>query len=203
MDTESAKQEAQGRRDLDPIEWAILGILIGGASLTLTIQKKIEDRRKAREAEAERKATAGNLIRLDRMRQILAELRVFASTLPEMGQLVVDESKTGITRGSIEFRSEQEEERFNRGFESMLHGIGRLNRLIGEIDLEGLPLSEKDKADFVDRPIENIKQKTATAINPDTPPTQRVNVIIDLLATYDVLIGDLKRTLEASLKPSP
>ena len=85
----------------------------------------------------------------------------------------------------------------------MLHGIGRLNRLIGEIDLEGLPLSEKDKADFVDRPIENIKQKTATAINPDTPPTQRVNVIIDLLATYDVLIGDLKRTLEASLKPSP
>lgn len=203
MDTESAKQEAQGRRDLDPIEWAILGILIGGASLTLTIQKKIEDRRKAREAEAERKATAGNLIRLDRMRQILAELRVFASTLPEMGQLVVDESKTGITRGSIGFRSEQEEERFNRGFESMLHGIGRLNRLIGEIDLEGLPLSEKDKADFVDRPIENIKQKTATAINPDTPPTQRVNVIIDLLATYDVLIGDLKRTLEASLKPSP
>ena len=69
---ENAKQEAEGRRDLDPIEWAILGILIGGASLTLTIQKKIEDRRKARDAEAERKATAGNLIRLDRMQQQLA-----------------------------------------------------------------------------------------------------------------------------------
>jgi hypothetical protein len=188
--------ESTARPDLDPIEWAIIGIIIAGANLALAIDKKIAERRDAKSGGAREKAVNGNLLRLSNLKSQMQALRHQMEAIHKIGHIEVDKEKRGIDASSLVFDDDESAERFNRIFDTVLQGIGRINRLISEIDIEGLPLNEDDVAEFVRGPVAEIKERTRTAIHPDNDPYQRLKETDGLLQVYEQLIGDLQVLLE-------
>jgi len=186
------------RSDFDPIDWAIVAIIIAGTSLLLSIDQKLNARRKADAEDAEKKAISGNQLRLSKIKRHVDHLKLVLSNLSDLGKIVVHEDKSGITRSSIEFSSEDAEEEFNNIFDGTTHGISRLNRLISEIDLEGLPLDDKD-LDEIARQIEGIKESTNSAIHPDSDPNERLKLAERVLSRHIELIESLEAILNGHM----
>ena len=97
-------------KDCDPIDWAIIAVMVGGCAVLLSLDQKIEARRKADAVETERKAINGNRLRLNTMSFHLRELESILSRIDEIGTIKIDDTKTGITRGSIVFDSDESQE---------------------------------------------------------------------------------------------
>jgi hypothetical protein len=184
------------RPDLDPIEWAVIGVVIAGVTLVLSIEQKIRDCRREKSKEIHEKATLGNLLRLQNINGHLASLRDLVQRTHKVGRVVVDENRTGITRSSIVFDDERSAEEFNRMFDAMMFHIGRLNRLISEIDIDGFPLNDADEKEFVQAPVEEIKLRTKAALEADLDPYLRLNETDALLSDYGQFISGIETILD-------
>ena len=187
----------QGQSDFDPIEWAIVGIVIAGTSLVLTIEQKIKDRRTATSLKEQEKAVRNNRVRLGNLRSHLGRMRDLLKRAHEIGKIVVRENEPGVSRSSLVFTDAHSAEEFNRIFEGILQHIGRLNRLIDEIDLEGLPVDEGVMKEFVQIPFEQAKKVTAVAIDPEIDPYLRLKETDHLLQSYIDLIANLENILDS------
>ncbi|HTQ14316.1 MAG TPA: hypothetical protein VMH86_10610 [Rhizomicrobium sp.] len=194
---------ARPRPDLDPIEWAVLGVIIAGSSLALSIQTKFEQHRKARSEELQRKAVAGNLVRLANMGDALHGLRQAMELIHKVGRIAFDKEKHGIDSASLVFDDDASAEEYNALFDRALYLIGRLNRLVMELDPEGLPLGDDDRKAFFGKPVAEIRERTLAAIHPDNDPYQRLSEAGLVLEIFERLLGDLGAALETGNRAAP
>lgn len=194
---EYLKTPAKNRRDLDPIDWAIVAVIISGASLIVNIKSKIDVDNNARSDAARIKAISSNRVRIGKIQRTLENLKMWTREIQELGEIVVNNDERGITRTSIVFGSEYEAEMFNEIFDQIMHSISRINRLISEIDSEGLPLKDEDLYEFVELPIERLKQDSIRLLDPDieTQPLNRLNRLIKLLDDYILLLQNLDEVI--------
>jgi hypothetical protein len=179
----------------DPIEWAIIAVIISGSSLCLSLEAKIEARRRAQSAAAAEKAKNGNLLRLRTIRGHINEMRSFVSLIPKLGQFQVDKGKPPLISASIVFGSPQDEEQFNQHFDRVAAVIGRINRCLSEIDVEGVPLSEEDTRNFVTEPIRRLQEKITPLLQMNGDPHKRIGSGLELLKEYSDLLEKLENAL--------
>jgi hypothetical protein len=189
---ETAPPETSAR---DPIEWAIIAVVISGSSLILALEKKFEDRRRAQSAAAAEKARAGNRLRLGTIRAHLNEISMLLRAIPDLGRLEVDPNNSGISRNSITFSSDANEERFSQNFDRLTALIGRINRLLSEIDPQGLPLTDEDVRRFVTEPMQRAQEKVLPILQANADPRKRIERAHELVEEYANLIADLERAL--------
>ncbi|MGH6872748.1 MAG: hypothetical protein ACREHE_14700 [Rhizomicrobium sp.] len=184
------------RPDLDPIEWAVIGVILAGANLVVAIEKRIEDRIEAKSAEVRKKAVAGNIVRLATMRRELEGLREVLMRIHKLGHIVTDPNKQGIDAASLVFDSDEDAEHYKFLFDMALHHIGRLNRLVMEIDSEGLPFSDGDTKEFFAKPMAEAKERTFAAIHPENDAQRRLKEAGAVLELYENMIRNLETALE-------
>jgi len=188
-------KKVSNKKDLDPIDWAIVAIIIGGASLIVSIKSKIDTNRVVKEAAVQKKAITGNRVRLNKIKHKLSHINIWLSELTEIGNIVVNDDETGISRSSIEFESEGELEAFNEMFDYLTSSISRINRLISELDPDGMPFTDNDKAEFVNRPIERLKEDTEGLLNTDMDSKERIGKLKELLYGYELLISNIDEAI--------
>ena len=179
----------------DPIEWAIIALIISGSSLILALESKIEARRRAESAATAEKAKAGNRLRLNTIRGHLNEIRGFVSVIPKLGKIEVNPDKPGISRNSIIFSSDADEEHFNQSFDRVTALIGRINRCLSEIDPQGIPLTDDDVRIFVTEPMRRAQDKVIPLLQADADPHKRIERAYELLQDYAKLIENLEHVL--------
>ena len=63
------------RTDLDPIDWAIVAVVLGGASLLLSLEAKFEARKRYEETRTSAKAMKSNKLYLKKCRVHITEIR--------------------------------------------------------------------------------------------------------------------------------
>ena len=192
-ETRNGRLDASAR---DPIEWAIIGVIIAGSSLILALEAKIEARRRAESDAAARKAQAANRLRLRTIRAHLNEIRGFVSLIQKLGKIEVNSEKPGISRHSITFTSETDEESFNQYFDRVTALIGRINRCLSEFDPQGIPLSDENVRIFVTEPMRRAQNKVIPLLQPDLDPYNRIGMTDDLLQDYANLIENLENVLK-------
>jgi hypothetical protein len=179
----------------DPIEWAIIAVVISGSSLILALETKIKARQRAESEEAARKALARNRLRLNTISDHLNEMRRFVSEIPELGKIEINTENVGITRGSIIFASDADEERFNQKFDRMTTLIGRINRCLSEIDSQGFHLNDDDVQKYVTDPMRRAQNKVIPLLQADIDPYTRIQRANELLAAYADMVVNLERVL--------
>ena len=184
-----------GPSSRDPLECAVLSVIVSGCSLILALETKIKTRQEAESAKAREKAKNGNRVRLSTMRTHLNEIQGIVSVIPKLGTFEVHNERPGIARNSITFSSDFDEERFNQNFDRMTASVGRINRLLSEIDPEGLPLTDEDVKTFVTEPIRRVQDKVIPAIHPEVDPRKRIERVLDLLRDYANLLQNLEAAL--------
>ena len=179
----------------DPIEWAIIGIVLGGASLVLAIRNKIDARRDAESAKRARQAEASNRLRLNAINLHLGDIEAFISHTRERSKVVVDEKAKGIARRSIVFATADAEERFNHEFDQAAGAIGRINRLLSELDVDGFPLKPKDVEDFVTVPLGRIQENAASVLRSDDDRVDRLEAALAVVSDCRIFVRNLERAL--------
>ena len=184
-------EESSSRAKLDPIEWAIVGVVIAGASLVLTVDTKIKARRKERSVSAQRR----NRLQLLEMRDSLDEMKKLVDGFGQLVNLSIHRNREGITKASWEFVSEEAREKFNRSFDRLAYLISRLNRCVNEIDPDGIELDEKSEREFVAGPIARIKRSAEEAILPSTDPAVRMELVKGLIFDAGKLVAALGEIL--------
>lgn len=187
---ETSKQPKKSAK-LDPIEWAIFGIVIAGTSLVLTIDTKIKARRKEKSEKAQR----GNRLQLQEMKECLKEMNVLVGGFNELVNLRIALSEQGITRGSWEFVSEEAMEKFNRSFDRITYLVSRLNRCVNAFDPDGILLDEKVEREFIAGPITRLKENAEKAIQPSTDSRERLELVKSLLYHAEQLVATLEQVL--------
>jgi hypothetical protein len=180
----------------DPIELAVIGVILSGASLLLALETKVKARRAAESKAATERAAAGNRVRLRAIQAHMEELRRHLGSIRELGRLQIDPTRSELARTSIVFPSADAEEQFNQNFERVTAMIGRLNRLLSEIDVHGLALSEHDLRIFVTGPIAVAEAKLGALLRPGVGPHERSDKAAELLADYAALAGNLAAALD-------
>ena len=180
----------------DPIELAVVGVILSGASLLLALETKVKARQAAESKAAAERAAAGNRVRLRAIQGHLDELRRHLGSIREMGRLELDPARPELTRTSIVFPSAEAEEQFNQNFERITAMIGRLNRLMSEIDVRGLSLSDEDIRKFVQGPIAVAEARLGALLRPGVGPHERSDRVAELLADYAALAGNLAAALD-------
>jgi hypothetical protein len=180
----------------DPIELAVLGVILSGASLLLALETKIKARQAADSKAAAERAAAGNRVRLRAIQAHMEELRRHLGSVRELGRLELDPARPELTRTSIVFPSAEAEEQFNQNFERITAMIGRLNRLMSEIDVRGLSLSDGDIRKFVQGPIAVAEARLGALLRPGVGPHERSDRVAELLADYAALSGNLAAALD-------
>jgi hypothetical protein len=166
----------------DPFEWVIISIVIGGASLVLSIKNKIDARRDAESAKRATQAEASNRLRLDAIKRELHHIEALIAHTRESGELKIDETATGIARRTIVFTTPEAEETFNRRFDQSTAAIGRINRLLSELDLDGFPLKPLDVEEFVIAPSRKIQLKAAAVLGNDDDRWDRLEAAHSLIS---------------------
>lgn len=179
----------------DPIEWAFIAVVLGGSSLILALEAKIEARRHAESAAAADKAKTGNILRLVEIRNHLNQIRDFVSAIPILGKIEINRDKPGISKNSIIFTSAADEESFNQLFDRVTASIGQINRLLSDIDPVGIPLADDDVRTFVTNPMRRAQDKVIPILRDDVDPHERINRVYELLQDYANLIENLGRAL--------
>ena len=180
----------------DPIEMAVLGVILSGASLLLALETKIKARQVAESKVAAERAAASNRIRLRAIQAHMDELRRHLGSVRELGRLEIDPARPELTRTTIVFPSAEAEEQFNQNFERITAMIGRINRLMSEIDVRGLSLSDEDIRKFVQDPIAVAEARLGTLLRPGVGPHERSDRAAELLADYAALSGNLAAALD-------
>jgi hypothetical protein len=74
--------------EFDPIEWAIIGVVVGGSSLILAIKVKIDATRKIKQEKANKEARVSNQVRLKGIQRALDEMREIFNYIYKIGKLV-------------------------------------------------------------------------------------------------------------------
>jgi hypothetical protein len=179
----------------DPIEWVIIGIAIGGASLVLTIKNKIDARRDAESAKRARQAEASNRLRLNAIDRHLRDIEALIAHTRESGEVKIDETATGIARRTIAFATPEAEERFNHEFDQATAAIGRINRSLSELDLEGFPLKPLDVEEFVTAPLQQIQGKAAAVLGNDDDRWDRLEAALAVISDCREFIQRLEVVL--------
>src|SRR5262245_27483845 len=179
----------------DPIEWAIIGVLIGGAGLVVTIRNRVDTRRAARSAKRAQEAKASNRVRLNAINGYLGEIKTAISYTRKHGKVVVDQATKGIARRSIVFATAEVEEGFNREFDRATFAIGRINRLLSELDSEGFPMKPKDLEEFVRAPLKRIQEKFASVLRSDDDRSNRLEAAQAVVSDCQIFIRNLERAL--------
>lgn len=187
----------EGDAERDPIDVAVLGVILSGASLILAIETKVKARQAAETQAAAQRAAAANRIRLRSIGAHMDELRRFLGNIRERGRLVLNPAKPGLTRTSIVFASSEAEEQFNQDFDRLTALIGRVNRALSEIDPRGLPLEPADVQRLVEGPIAVAEAKLGALLRPEVGPNERIDKAADLIADYAALAGNLASALES------
>ncbi len=181
----------------DPIDWAIVAVILGGASLLLALEQKIEARQRHESAETEKKAIGGNKLRLKGIRSILQELEYSVSFINDIAKPVDSDKIDGINAKSITFASDIDEEEFNKCFDHITYSISRINRLLNELDDIGWPLSDDDVENFVTTPIREIKESTVQPLDINMDFRERMNQLGGLIGKYKSLVEGLEGVLSA------
>jgi hypothetical protein len=181
--------------DLDPIEWAIIGVIIAGGSLILSLEAKIEARKRAESKELELKAINSNKLKLGELKKYILELYTIHVHQKELGQVKIDEEKTGITKSYIEFESPEKQEIFNGNFDRITYLISRINRLVNDIDPAGFPIKDSDIKEYVTNPTELLKKQIELLITPDFHPLEREEGLGQLLNDMLGFVGGLDELL--------
>lgn len=179
----------------DPIELAVLGVILSGASLLLALETKIKARRAAETSAAASRAAAGNRVRLRAIEGHIRELRGLLGSIRELGRFEIDPTRPEPTRTSIVFPSAGAEEQFNQNFERITALIGRINRLLSEIDVHGLPLSDDEVRKFVTDPTAVAEARLGALMRAGVGPNERSDRAAELLADYAALAGNLAAAL--------
>lgn len=189
------KTSALSRVDLDPIDWAIIGVIIAGSGLFLTLESKIEARRRAESKALEIKAINSNKIKLIELKDYIFELYLISEKIGKLGVLKIDENKSGITKSYIEFHSEEDQEKFNERFDRVTYLISRINRLINEIDPVGFPIKDSDIEEYVNNPVDSLKNQIESLISPDFHPLERRSGLGQLLTDMLGFVSGLEKLL--------
>ena len=190
--TEALNESRSPDTTRDPIDWAIVGVILAGCSLVLALEQKIEARRSAESEEAARKAQGGNLPRLRAIREHIDEIHKYLSDIKNYGKIVFHPDKSGIARSSLVFSSAEDEERFNQSFDRITALIARINRCLSEIDPIGIPLNVNDVRKFVAEPIKHIQQATERVLRADMGPYDRMGSVDSLLTDFSSFVGNLE-----------
>jgi len=191
-----AEPPATAASERDPLEVAVIGVILAGASLILALETKVKARTAAESKAAAERASGANRIRLRAIRRHLDELHRHLGSLRELGSLVLDPTKTGLTRTSIVFASAEAEEQFNQDFDRVTALIGRINRALSEIDPRGLPLSDDDVRRYVDGPVVVAEARLGALLRPEVGPNERIDKAAELVAGYSALVDDLASALD-------
>jgi hypothetical protein len=185
MNTHEQKPDSTIRKpELDPIEWAIIGIIISGSSLLLTIQGKLRERRRDAREEIAREARSGNILRISTIKGHIKELADVISQIQEIGHIIENESDHPLGKFSFEFETPSAHERYNQLIDRATSAIARINRLVGQIDIRGFPISDEDYRQYVEPLFLELKQITETAIQIDSDPKKRFDALKYLLDRY-------------------
>lgn len=188
-------RKQQRNPEFDPIEWAIIAIIISGSSLLLALETKVQNRKKAKNDEVARRAKNANKERLQSIQGILLEMDTIVKHIQKTGKLIVNESKSPLGRFSLDFETKENFDHFNDDFDRLMELIAKLNRSCNAIDVQGIDLTPKDMEEFVDIPLKSIKALTQEAINVDIDPKTRMLMVEKLLKDYSVFVNKLSAIL--------
>ncbi len=179
----------------DPIEWAIIAVIIAGSSLMLALETKITARQRVESEDAVQKARAGNRLRLSAMRDHLNEMRGFVFEIPCLGEIETNITDISIARNSIIFQSDREEEIFNQKFDRITMLIARINRCLSEIDAQGFQLNDNDLQEYVTGPMQYAKNMVIPLLQADIEPKIRIERVCELLGVYEGIVKNLENAL--------
>lgn len=175
----------------DPIAWGALALIVATASLVLSLEQKIKTRQRDVQRDRQQKAANGNRLRVHKLQTHITTLRTLTSDMRASAEIITDHELSGILRETLDFLTDENEERYQRIVEEVGNVVGRINRLICEMDQDGFPLSEEDIGRYVARPISLIADVTPLALDPDMDAGERFDLVNKLLALYENFLEDL------------
>jgi hypothetical protein len=180
------------RRDLDPIEWAIIGTILAGVSVVASIQQIVD----ARASKTQEKAINSNRLKLHEIRQHLLLMQEFLTNLPRKYQLHHNVNETGISQRSILFKDEEEAVSFNEDFEESLSKVARVTRLITELDAKGFPLEQQQIDEYINFPLNHLKELFPAVLNPGNSPENRFYLAESILLRLQKFVRNLEVILD-------